>query len=119
MYASKESIVKKSKLFKGILPAIIIIALGAPTYATADVSSDLHGISVTVSYADLNLDQYDDAETFYRHLELASKQACDVQGWREAGSLSRFAEGRQCYRETLSGAVTEINNDQLTQIHNN
>ena len=119
MYASKESIVKKSKLFKGILPAIIIIALGAPTYATADASSDLEGKSVTVSYADLNLDQYDGAKTLYRHLQQASKQACDVQSWREAGSLSLFAEGRQCYRETLSGAVGEINNDQLTQIHSN
>ena len=119
MYTSKERIVKKSKLFKGILPAIIIIALGAPTYATADVSSDLHGISVTVSYADLNLEQYDGAKTLYRRLQQASKQACDVQGWREAGSLIRGAEGRQCYRKALSGAVGEINNDQLTQIHSN
>ena len=119
MYASKESIVKKSKLFKGILPAIIIIALGAPTYATADASSDLHGISVTVSYADLNLEQYDGAKDLYRHLQQASKQACDVQDWREAGSLSRVSEGRKCYRETLSGAIGEINNDLLTQIHSN
>ena len=119
MYASKESIVKKSKLFKGILPAIIIIALGAPTYATADASSDLNVKTVKVSYADLNLEQYDGAKDLYRHLQQASKQACDVQDWREAGSLSRVSEGRKCYRETLSGAIGEINNDLLTQIHSN
>lgn len=108
---------KESKLFKGLLAAIVVVALGAPAYATADASSDLKGKSVKVSYADLNLEKYEGAKALYRRLQQASKQACNVRSLHEEGSLSRFNEGRQCYRETLSEAVAEIDNDLVTQIH--
>jgi UrcA family protein len=108
---------KESKLFKGLLAAIVIVALGAPGYATADASG-LKGKSVKVSYADLNLEKYEGAKTLYRRLQQASKQACDARPLREEGSMSRFNEGRRCYRDTLSEAVANIDNDLLTQIHN-
>ncbi len=109
---------KESKLFKGLLAAIVIVALGAPAYAAADASSGLIGKSVKVSYSDLNLEKYEGAKALYRRLQHASKRACDIRSLHEEGSLSRFAEGRQCYRDTLSEAVAEIDNELLTQIHN-
>ncbi len=109
---------KESKLFKGLLAAIVIVALGSPAYVTADASSKLIGKSVKVSYSDLNLEKYDGAKALYRRLQQASKQACDIRSLREKGSLSRFTEDRQCYRDTLSEAVAEIDNDLVTQIHN-
>lgn len=108
---------KESRLFKAIFATIVIVVLGAPAYATAD-AGDLKGKAVKVSYADLNLEKYEDAKALYRRLQQASKQACDVRSLYEEGSLSRVAEGRQCYRDTLSEAVAEIDNDLLTEIHN-
>ena len=108
---------KESKLFKGLLAAIVLVALGAPAYATADASSQLQGKSVKVSYGDLNLEKYEGAKALYRRLQQASKQACNVRSLREEGSLIRVAEGRQCYLDTLSKAVAEIDNELLTKIH--
>lgn len=108
---------KESKLFKGLLATIVIVALGAPAYATVDASSQLQGKSVKVSFADLNLEKYEGAKVLYRRLQQASRQACDVRSFREEGSLIRIAEGRRCYLDTLSKAVAEIDNELLTQIH--
>jgi UrcA family protein len=98
---------KESKLFKGLLAAIVIVALGAPAYATAD-ASDLKGKSVKVSYADLNLEKYEGAKALYRRLQQASKQACELRSFREEGSLRVNSERLECYRNTLSEAVAEV-----------
>ena len=109
---------KESKLFKSLLATIIVVALGAPTVASADAKSDLQGVSVKVSYADLNLEKQAGAKALYRRLQQASKQACDVRGLLNAGSVRRMAETKQCYREALSVAVEKVDNELLTQIHN-
>lgn len=111
---------KESKLVKGLLAAFVIVALGAPAYAGTEASTVLSGKSVKsvkVSYADLNLEKSEGAKTLYRRLQKASKQVCDVRAISAEGSLSRVAEGRQCYRDTLSEAVAEIDSDLLTEIH--
>lgn len=107
---------KESKLLKGLLAAIVIVALGAPAYATAD-ASDFKGKSVKVSYADLNLEKVEGVRALYRRLQQASRQVCDIRGLHEEGSLKRVAEGRQCYEKTLSRSVAKIGNRLLTQIH--
>ena len=109
---------KESKLFKGLLATIIAIVLGAPTIESADAKSGLQGISVKVSYGDLNLEKQEGAKALYRRLQQASKRACDVRGLTVEGSLKRVTEARQCYREALSAAVDKIDNEQVTQIHN-
>jgi len=109
---------KESKLFKGLLATIIAIVLGAPTIASADAKSGLQGISVKVSYGDLNLEKQEGAKALYRRLQQASKRACDVRGLTVEGSLKRVTEARQCYREALSAAVDKIDNELVTQIHN-
>jgi len=109
---------KESKLLKGLLATIIAIVLGAPTIAFADAKSGLQGISVKVSYGDLNLEKQEGAKALYRRLQQASKRACDVRGLTVEGSLKRVTEARQCYREALSAAVDKIDNELVTQIHN-
>jgi UrcA family protein len=109
---------KETKMFKGLLATIVIVALGAPAYVTAADKSDLKGFTVKVSYADLNLEKYEGAKALYRRLQQASKQACGVRSFREEGSLRATSEGEKCYRNTLSEAVAEIDNDLVTQIHN-
>ncbi len=109
---------KESKLYKGLMATIIIVALGAPVIASADAGSELKGTAVKISYADLNLEKQEGAKALYRRLQQASKQACDVHGMRNAGSMKRHAETKQCYREALTAAVEELDNELLTQIHN-
>jgi UrcA family protein len=108
---------KKSKLFKSLLAAIIVVILSAPTIASADANSGLQGVSLKVSYADLNLEKQKGAKALYRRLQQASKQACDVRGLNVEGSLKQATEARQCYREALSAAVEKIDSDLVTQIH--
>lgn len=109
---------KESKLYKYILSIIVVVALGAPAIASADAISELQGVSVKVSYADLNLEKQEGAKTLYRRLRLAAKQACDVGSLRHEGSVKRLGEARQCYSNALSKAVEELDNQFLTQIHN-
>ncbi len=114
----REGIMKESKLFKSLLATIIVVALGAPTIASADAKSDLQGVSVKVSYADPNLEKQAGAKALYRRLQQASKQACGFRGLKIAGTVKRMAETQRCYRETLSAAVEKVDNELLTQIHN-
>ena len=108
---------KESKLFKGLLAIIIVVALGAPTIASADGRNNLKGVSVKVSYADLNLEKQEGAKALYRRLQQASKRACGYRGLKISGTVKRMIETRQCYREALSAVVEIIDNERLTQIH--
>jgi len=109
---------KESKLFRSLLAIIIVVALSAPTFASTGTKSDLKGVSVKVSYADLNLEKLAGAKTLYWRLQQASKQVCDVRSLLTERSLKQATEAQQCYREALSAAVEKIDNDLVTQIHN-
>lgn len=109
---------KESKLFNGLLATIIVVALGAPAIASADAKSNLKGVSIKVSYADLNLEKQEGAKALYRRLQQASRQACDYRGMKVAGSLKRMTETKQCYRETLTEAVAEVDSELVTELHN-
>lgn len=109
---------KESKLFKGLAATIAVVVLGVPTIASADAKSELKGVSVKVSYADLNLEKRDGAKALYRRLQQASRQACDHRGLKTAGSLRRAIKTRQCYHNTLSEAVVDLDNELVTELHN-
>jgi len=109
---------KESKLFKSLLATIVVVALGAPAIASAGNVNELEDVSVRVSYADLNVENERGAQSLYRRLKQASKQACDFRGLFNAGSLSRLTETRRCYQEALSAAVEQIDNEMVTNIHN-
>ncbi len=108
---------KESKLFKGLLATIIVAALGAPAIASADADSELQGVSVKVSYADLNLEKQEGAKALYLRLQQASRQACDVRGL-DTEWAKNMRDARQCYQQALSEAVAEVDNELLSQIHN-
>ena len=109
---------KESKLYKGLLTTIIVAALGAPAIASADAKSELQGVSVEVSYADLNLEKQEGAKAMYRRLQQASRQACGYRGLRVAGSIAANIDAQQCYREALSATVEKLDSELVTQIHN-
>ena len=96
---------KESKLFKILLAGIVIVALGVPAYATAADKSDLKGVSVKVSYGDLDLEKYEGAKALYRRLQQASRQACGLQIYSRERKLKSTTERLDCYGNTLSEAV--------------
>jgi len=105
-------------MLNSYLAAIIVVAFGAPTIASANTNSDLQGVSVKVSYADLNLEEQEGANALYVRLKQASKQACDANGMTIGKAMKTTAELQRCYHQALSGAVRKVDNELVTQIHN-
>lgn len=109
---------KESKLLKGLVATFAVIALGVPAVASADAKGELKGVSVKVSYADLDLEKNEGAQTLYRRLQQASKDVCDARGLNGSRSVRELIGTRRCYRDALAEAVAGIDNELLTQIHN-
>ena len=108
----------ESKLFKSLVATVIVVALGIPTIASAGDKSELQGVSVKVSYEDLNLEKQEGAKALYRRLQQASKQACDYRGLKVSGSIKQMMTTKACYRDTLSAVVEELDNELVTELHN-
>ena len=70
--------------------------------------------SVTVNYADLNLNTPAGVEALYARLRAASRSVCDL-GLRRA--LAEVVASRSCFREVLATAVGSANMPTLTARH--
>lgn len=108
---------KESKIVKGLITTVAIFAISAPAIASTGTDNRLKGQAVKVSYADLNLQKDAGAKVLYRRLQQASKKACGVESFRNAGSLSEAAEMQRCYQSSLTSSVAKVNNALLTKIH--
>ena len=108
---------KESKLFKSLVATFIVIVLGGPAVVLAGAPSHLETNEVTVSYADLNVENEEGVRVLYRRLQRASEDVCGVTYWKIAVAVGRITESRRCYRETLSNAVEKIDNERLSEIH--
>ncbi len=109
---------KESKLFKGLVATFVVIVLGGAAVVLAGPPSHhLETTKVTVSYADLNLENEEGVRVLYRRLQRTSKEVCGVTSLRISGSLHFLSKAQQCYRETLSNVVDKIDNEDLTRIH--
>ena len=107
----------ESKLFKSLVATFVVIVLSGPAVVqAAGTISYIEVGKASVSYADLNLESEEGARMLYRRLKRASKQVCSAP----SGSLEAILavhEIRRCYLDTLSNAVDNIDNDDLTRIH--
>ncbi len=108
---------KDSKLFKSLMATFVVIVLSGPAVVLAGTPSDFEDAKVTVYYADLNLDNEKGVQTLYRRLKRASKQASGFTSLKVLGSVQRMQKTRQYYRELLSNAVENIDNERLSEIH--
>ncbi len=109
---------KDSKLFKSLVATFVVIVLGGPAVVLAHTPSDFfQDGKVAVSYKDLNLESEEGVRVLYRRLQNASKDVCGVTHWNIAVAVGRITKARQCYRDALSNAVENIDNDGLTGIH--
>ncbi len=105
---------KESKILKGVVATVAVIAFSLPAIASAD---ELKGRSEKVTYADLDVQKEEGATVLYRRLQQASKRVCGVESIKSAGGIREVSEQKKCYRETLDQAVAKLDNAALTSIH--
>ena len=108
---------KESKLFKSLVATFVVIVLSGPAVVLAGTRNYIDDAKATVSYADLNLENEEGVRVLYRRLQHASREVCGVTSLLIAGSIGYLQGTKQCYRETLSNAVDNIDNEDLTRIH--
>jgi UrcA family protein len=70
--------------------------------------------SVTVRYADLNLNTSAGVEALYARLRAAARGVCGV---RQARALAAVMEAKACYREVLGAAVENAKLPTLSALH--
>ncbi len=99
----------------GTVFALMLVGFWQTALAAAPTQFETDRI--TVSYADLNIHSAAGARVLYSRLQAASETVCDMEPFRELGSLSRLAEAASCYAETLDEAVAEIDSAALKRIH--
>ena len=95
--------------------ALALAAIALPAAAATPTQFDDSRISV--SFADLNINNEAGARVLYGRLQAASESVCSMDSYRELGSLARVAEAEACYEETLDKAVAKIGSDMLSKIH--
>lgn len=100
-----------------VLGTAALFVLGFGTSAIAAAPSQFDDAGISVSFTDLNINNTAGAKVLYSRLQRASESVCNVESFRELGSLSRVAQAEKCYRETLDKAVARINSAALKKIH--
>ena len=107
---------KESKLFKSLMATLIAIILGGPTVALACTANHFDGNAHThVSYSDLNLESADGVQELYERLQHATRKTCSVTSPMSAGTIA----WRSCYRDSLSDAIDNFDNEDLSKVHEN
>ena len=97
--------------------ALVVVGFGMSASAVAATQSQLADGAISVSFADLNIQNEAGARVLYTRLQRATKSVCSVKSYRELGSLSRVSQAEKCYAETLSEAVSKIDSAELRKIH--
>ena len=101
------------KIIVAVLSALLLAAFAAPAHA----SSSPLGASISVSFVDLNIHNEAGAKVLYGRLQSAAASVCELDTFRELGSLARVADAESCFAETLDKAVARIDSDALKKIH--
>ena len=97
-----------------VAAAVVFFALsGVSAIGTANLP-ELTIESVRVSYADLNLNKMEDAQTLYTRLRRTAENVC---GDTRRKSLQEMVVERDCEERALDRAVNEVGNQRLISIH--
>jgi len=99
-----------------------LAALGALTTAAAFASPSVAAAGqpaadvpqTSVSYNLLDLSTDNGTRTLYARIKSAARAVCPTYDSRD---LAAFAESRQCQREAVARAITQIGNARLAAVH--
>ncbi len=102
-----------------VLKAVTALVLGAGLLASAVAAPPraYEEVAVKVEYADLNIHNVAGAQVLYQRLKVATEEVCGVDTYRRDRMMSQFRDARECYSETLTQAVNEIDSEVLKDIH--
>lgn len=81
--------------------------LAAGSIAGQSASADPQPITLSVSYADLDLTSSEDLERLRARIKRASRDICGVESLFELGSVSAFQEAKACYRSVVVPAMEQ------------
>ena len=95
--------------------ALVLAGIAVP--AAAATPSQFDDSRISVSFADLNIDNEAGARVLYGRLQAASASVCKMDTYRELGSLAAVAKAEACYADTLDKAVAKIGSTALDKIH--
>jgi UrcA family protein len=105
----KSTIAKRCALI-----CVATIAAGLAVNQASAAPSDDAPRSVVVRYSDLDLAKPQDARTLYARIQTAARVAC---GDVETADLARFARFHNCINDAVTKAVSAVNMQQVTAIH--
>ncbi len=102
-----------------ILKAVTGLVLGAGLLASAVAAPPraYEEVAVKVDYADLNIHHEAGARVLYQRLKTATEEVCGVDTYRKDRLMSQYSNARECYADTLTQAVNQIDSDILKNIH--
>lgn len=101
----------------GLASALVITAgmlAGFATNAEAAAPASVETRSITVSYADLDLNREAGVRTLYKRLRLAAKQACGSVDTRDLAARAAWYE---CRDAALATAVERLGNERIAALH--
>lgn len=113
MNSSKHK--SNSKLIATLVGALWLTCEASLALADAPKASSVVEKSMTVRFADLNLESPEGARVLYSRIRTAAESLCGEQFSLWDGNRSR--EWKDCYRDTIERAVVQLNRPTLTAMH--
>ena len=104
---------RNKKLARAGITAVVALCTCLFTYGAS--AEQPKTVSVTVSFADLDLSKAAGAQTLYKRIKAAARQACgSIDGYTHMKSQSRW---RECYESTIADAVASVDRPSLTALY--
>lgn len=102
-----------------VMKAATALILGAGFLASAIAAppSLYEEVAVTVKYADLNIHNEAGARVLYERLKSATEEVCGLSTYDKSRSSSQYQHAKECFEDTLTQAVDEIDSVALSSIH--
>lgn len=102
---------RKVTLASAAIVALVGASLQAQAGETTEVTAEPVGEfrQVVVDYTDLDLTSPAGQKVLHSRISRAAKQVCGPTHVRDAGGLSEAMSNKQCYRDSLSRALSEVN----------
>lgn len=91
-----------------IAATVLCLAFTAPAFAssTTEVTNQFDSNSVTVSYADLNLNRQEGLETLYSRIKTAANRVCRTA--IEEQSVAAKPGHNECFEQAMENAINQV-----------
>jgi len=99
--------------FTSSLGAVVLTALAFVASNAHAGAPESQGIALRFAHTTVNTPE--DAAKLYRSIKSAARQVCGLNAGRL--NLSEYQRAQECYQKTLDDVVSEINQPQLTSVH--